>query len=176
LQKYIGIAIIIAKEFGLCLNFVHMSTLSSIQWSTKHFSQLTVNELYAIMRLRSEVFVVEQNCVFLDMDNNDQIAYHTMGWLGDDLVASTRLFDVDQSYTGYQSIGRVVGSPKYRGIGAGKELMNYSIAECERLFGKHPIKIGAQLYLKKFYSELGFEQAGEMYYEDDIEHIPMIRK
>ncbi len=176
MQKYIGIAINNAKEFGLSLNFVHMSSLANIQWSTKHFSELTVNELYAILRLRSEVFVVEQNCVFLDMDNNDQKAYHTMGWLGEDLVASTRLFDVDQSYPDYQSIGRVVGSPKYRGIGAGKALMQYSIAECERLFGKHPIKIGAQLYLKKFYGELGWEQAGEMYYEDDIEHIPMIRK
>jgi ElaA protein len=153
-----------------------MSTISSIQWSTKHFSALNVEELYAILRLRSEVFVVEQNCVFLDMDNNDQIAYHTMGWMNGELIASTRLFDVDQSYAGYQSIGRVVGSPRHRGIGAGKALMQYSITECERLFGKHPIKIGAQLYLKKFYNEQGFEQAGEMYYEDDIEHIPMIRK
>jgi len=175
LQKYIGIAINISKEFGQSLNFVNMSINPTIQWSTKHFSELTVNELYAMLRLRSEVFVVEQNCIFLDMDNNDQIAYHTMGWLNGELIATTRLFDVDQSYPGYQSIGRVVGSPKHRGIGAGKALMQYSIAECERLFGKHPIKIGAQLYLKKFYNEQGFEQAGEMYYEDEIEHIPMIR-
>jgi len=153
-----------------------MSTNSTIQWVTKPFHALSAQELYAILRLRSEVFVVEQNCVFLDMDNKDQIAYHTMGWIGEDLVASTRLFDVDQSYQGYQSIGRVVGAPKYRGIGAGKALMHFSIAECERLFGKGPIKIGAQLYLKKFYEEQGFEQAGEMYYEDAIEHIPMIRK
>ena len=175
MQKYIGIAINISKEFGQSLNFVDMSINPTIQWSTKHFSELTVDELYAMLRLRSEVFVVEQNCIFLDMDNNDQIAYHTMGWLNGELIATTRLFDVDQSYPGYQSIGRVVGSPKHRGIGAGKALMQYSIAECERLFGKHPIKIGAQLYLKKFYNEQGFEQAGEMYYEDEIEHIPMIR-
>jgi ElaA protein len=175
LQKYIGIAINISKEFDQSLKFVNMSTNPTIQWSTKHFSKLTVDELYAMLRLRSEVFVVEQNCIFLDMDNNDQIAYHTMGWLNGELIATTRLFDVDQSYPGYQSIGRVVGSPKHRGIGAGKALMQYSIAECERLFGKHPIKLGAQLYLKKFYNEQGFEQAGEMYYEDEIEHIPMIR-
>lgn len=175
MQKYIGIAINISKEFDQSLNFVDMSTNPTIQWSTKHFTKLTVDELYAMLRLRSEVFVVEQNCIFLDMDNNDQIAYHTMGWLNGELIATTRLFDVDQSYPGYQSIGRVVGSPKHRGIGAGKALMQYSIAECERLFGKHPIKIGAQLYLKKFYNEQGFEQAGEMYYEDEIEHIPMIR-
>jgi ElaA protein len=152
-----------------------MST-NTIQWSTKSFTDLTNDELYAILRLRSEVFVVEQNCVFLDMDNNDQKAYHSMGWLGSELVATTRLFNLDQSYQGYQSIGRVVGSPKHRGVGIGKELMNFSIQECERLFGKGPIKIGAQLYLKKFYSELGFEQSGEMYFEDLIEHIPMIKK
>ena len=176
MQKYIGIAINISKEFGQSLNFVAMSNTANIQWSTKHFSELSVDELYRILRLRSEVFVVEQNCAFLDMDNNDQKAYHTMGWLDGELIATTRLFDVDQSYPGYQSIGRVVGSPRHRGIGAGKALMQYSIAECERLFGKHPIKIGAQLYLKKFYGELGWVQAGEMYYEDEIEHIPMIRK
>ena len=153
-----------------------MSLLNTIKWSTKAFADLSNNELYAILRLRSEVFVVEQNCVFLDMDNNDQKAYHTMGWLGSELVATTRLFNLDQSYQGYQSIGRVVGSPKHRGIGIGKELMNFSIQECERLFGKGAIKIGAQLYLKKFYSELGFEQSGEMYFEDLIEHIPMIKK
>ena len=153
-----------------------MSLLNTIKWSTKSFADLSNNELYAILRLRSEVFVVEQNCVFLDMDNNDQKAYHTMGWLGSELVATTRLFNLDQSYQGYQSIGRVVGSPKHRGIGIGKELMNFSIQECERLFGKGAIKIGAQLYLKKFYSELGFEQSGEIYFEDLIEHIPMIKK
>ena len=153
-----------------------MSLLNTIQWTTKKFADLNNYELYAILRLRSEVFVVEQNCVFLDMDNKDQIAYHTMGWMGSELVASTRLFNVDQSYPGYQSIGRVVGSPKHRGMGIGKELMNFSVQECERLFGKGLIKIGAQLYLKKFYTELGFEQSGEIYYEDLIEHIPMIKK
>ena len=163
------------KEFDQNLKFVAMSMNTTIEWSTKHFSELNVDELYAILRLRSEVFVVEQNCVFLDMDNNDQIAYHTMGWLDNILVATTRLFDVDQSYKGYQSIGRVVGSPRHRGLGIGKQLMQYSIAECERLFGKHSIKIGAQLYLKKFYEEQGFEKSGDMYYEDEIEHIPMIR-
>jgi ElaA protein len=78
-------------------------------------------------------------------------------------------------YDGYQSIGRVVGSPRHRGLGIGKALMQYSISECKRLFGKGPIKIGAQLYLKKFYSEQGFEQSGDVYLEDDIDHIPMIR-
>jgi ElaA protein len=175
LQNYIGIAIINNKDFGLTLIFVLMSNVYAVQWITKKFSKLSPDELYAILRLRSEVFVVEQNCVFLDMDNNDQKAYHTMGWLEGELVATTRLFSESQMYEGYQSIGRVVGSPRHRGMGIGKKLMEYSIQECERLFGKGPIKIGAQLYLKKFYNEQGFEQSGEMYYEDAIEHIPMIR-
>ena len=98
-----------------------MPTKLNIEWVTKPFQALSPNELYAILRLRSEVFVVEQNCVFLDMDNNDQKAYHVMGWIGDELVASTRLFNKDDSYEGYQSIGRVVGSPKHRGIGIGKD-------------------------------------------------------
>ena len=152
-----------------------MNTNTNLRWVTKTFAELTVDELYAILRLRSEVFVVEQNCIFLDLDNNDQKAFHTIGFIGEEVVATTRLFDKDIMYEGYQSIGRVVGSPRHRGLGIGKALMQYSIQECERLFGKGPIKIGAQLYLKKFYNEQGFEQSGDVYLEDDIDHIPMIR-
>ena len=152
-----------------------MSTNTNLRWVTKTFTELNVTELYALLRLRSEVFVVEQNCIFLDMDNNDQKAYHTIGFIDDEVVATTRLFDKNIMYDGYQSIGRVVGSPRHRGIGIGKALMQYSIQECERLFGKGPIKIGAQLYLKKFYNEQGFEQSGDVYLEDEIDHIPMIR-
>ena len=148
---------------------------SSITWSTKAFYELTVDELYAILRLRSDVFVVEQNCAFLDLDNCDQIAYHTMGWLNGELVASTRLFGVDKSYQGYQAIGRVVSSSKHRGLGIGKQLMTYSVLECERLFGKGPIKIGAQKYLMKFYSDFGFVSQNDLYVENRIEHEHMIR-
>ena len=152
-----------------------MSNNSNLRWVTKTFTELNVNELYALLRLRSEVFVLEQHCIFLDMDNNDQKAYHTIGFIGDEVVATTRLFDKNIMYDGYQSIGRVVGCPRHRGLGIGKALMQYSIQECERLFGKGPIKIGAQLYLKKFYNEQGFEQSGDVYLEDEIDHIPMIR-
>ena len=152
-----------------------MSTNTNLRWVTKTFAELTVNELYDLLKLRSEVFVVEQKCIFLDIDNNDQKAFHTIGYLGEEVVATTRLFDKDIMYNGYQSIGRVVGSPRHRGLGIGKALMQYSIQECERLFGKGPIKIGAQLYLKKFYGEQGFEQSGDIYLEDEIDHIPMIR-
>ena len=152
-----------------------MSTNTNLRWVTKTFNELNANELYSLLRLRSEVFVVEQNCIFLDMDNNDQKAYHTIGFIGEEVVATTRLFDKNIMYDGYQSIGRVVGSPRHRGLGIGKALMQYSIQECERLFGKGPIKIGAQLYLKKFYNEQGFDQSGDVYLEDEIDHIPMIR-
>ena len=152
-----------------------MSTNTNLRWVTKTFAELTVNELYDLLKLRSEVFVVEQKCIFLDIDNNDQKAFHTIGYIGDEVVATTRLFDKNIMYDGYQSIGRVVGSPRHRGLGIGKALMQYSIQECERLFGKGPIKIGAQLYLKKFYGEQGFEQSGDIYLEDEIDHIPMIR-
>ena len=152
-----------------------MNTNTNLRWVTKAFAELTVDELYDVLRLRSEVFVVEQKCIFLDIDNNDRKAFHTIGLIGYEVVATTRLFEKDIMYDGYQSIGRVVSASKHRGLGIGKALMQYSISECERLFGKGPIKIGAQLYLKKFYSEQGFEQSGDVYLEDDIDHIPMIR-
>lgn len=152
-----------------------MSHSINLQWVTKPFHALTAEELYQILKLRSEVFVVEQKCIFLDIDNNDQKAFHTIGYLAEEVVATTRLFDKNIMYDGYQSIGRVVNATRHRGLGIGKALMQYSIKECERLFGKGPIKIGAQLYLKKFYNEQGFEQSGDIYLEDEIDHIPMIR-
>ncbi len=149
--------------------------MKNIKWLCKSFNELKPNELYAVLRLRSEVFVVEQNCVFLEIDNKDQIAYHLLGYKDDDLVAYTRLLDKNTAYK-LMSIGRVVTSPKYRGTGAGKALMEESIKRCYELFGKDDIKIGAQLYLRKFYESLGFKQSSEMYLEDDIEHIEMIKQ
>jgi len=145
-----------------------------LNWICKPFDKLTPFELYDMLRLRSEVFVVEQNCVFLDMDNKDQIAYHLLGYNGDDLIASTRLLDKNTAYE-LMSIGRVVTSPKCRGTGAGKALMEESIKRCYQLFGEGDIKIGAQLYLKKFYENFGFKQSSDVYLEDDIEHIEMIK-
>jgi ElaA protein len=145
-----------------------------MNWTLKKFSDLTPDELYTILRLRSEVFVVEQTCVFQDMDNKDQGSYHLMGWKDGLLVAYTRLVPPGIAYV-MSSIGRVVTSPVARGMGIGKILMEKSIEETHRLFGEGPIKIGAQVYLKKFYSSLGFVQSGEIYLEDGIEHIEMIR-
>lgn len=146
-----------------------------INWITKRFEALNVHELYAILRLRSEVFVVEQNCVFQDMDNKDQTSWHLMGWENDKLVAYTRLIPPGLSYE-MASIGRVITLQTARGSGIGKQLMEKSIEEAERLFGRIPIKIGAQLYLREFYQSLGFIQSSDVYDEDGIDHIEMIRQ
>src|SRR6478672_11113950 len=117
-----------------------------INWSLKKFDDLGVQELYAILRLRSEVFVVEQNCVFQDMDNKDQSSWHLMGWENNVLIAYTRIVPPGIAYE-FCSIGRVITSQAARGSGIGKLLMEKSIEEAKQLFGDVPIKIGAQLYL-----------------------------
>jgi ElaA protein len=139
----------------------------------KHFKELSVDELYQILRVRSEVFVVEQNCVFLDMDNNDQPCHHLMLLDGDTIVAYARLVPPGVTYD-EMSIGRVVSNPAYRGTGAGKQLIAESIEHCYRLFGKGPIKIGAQLYLEKFYGSFGFVRCSDVYDEDGIDHVKML--
>ena len=144
-------------------------------WVCKTYDDLANHELYSILQLRSEVFVVEQNCPYQDLDNKDQKSWHLMGWMDKDLAAYTRLLPNNISYNEV-SIGRVVTSPKYRRLGVGKALMHESIKQCNELFGKQPIKIGAQLYLKEFYSALGFNQTSDVYLEDDIEHIEMLRE
>lgn len=146
-----------------------------IQWLLKKFEELTPYELYSILQLRNEVFVVEQNCVFQDADDKDQNSHHLMGFSDNKLVAYTRLVPPGESFE-YPSIGRVVTSPLVRRSGAGKELMQKSIEEILKLFGDQPVKIGAQLYLKKFYESFGFKQVSDSYLEDGIEHIYMIRQ
>lgn len=143
--------------------------------SYKFFDDLTAHELYAIMRLRSEVFVLEQQCIYQDADNKDLSAYHLMIQDGDTLVAYARLLPPGISYE-YMSIGRVISKQEYRRKGAGRLLMKEAIKACQELFGEGPIRIGAQLYLKEFYESFGFVQTGEVYLEDDIEHIEMTRQ
>ena len=144
-----------------------------VNWHCKKFDDLSLHELYKIMQLRNEVFVVEQNCVYQDADGKDPHCYHLMGWLENKLVAYTRLLPPGLAYT-EPSIGRVVSSPSARGGGIGRELMNKSIEQVSQLFGNIPIKIGAQLYLLNFYSSLGFQQTSAVYLEDNIEHVEMI--
>lgn len=140
----------------------------------KHFKDLTPAELYSIMRLRNEVFVVEQNCVYQDADNKDPYCYHLMLYNDNELVAYARLVPAGLSYD-EMSIGRVISSKAVRGTGAGKILMQSAIENCYKVLGKGSIRIGAQLYAKQFYASLGFIESGEIYDEDGIDHVQMIK-
>jgi ElaA protein len=148
----------------------------NISWDLRPFEELTNTELYNILRLRAEVFIVEQNCPYLDLDGKDQLSFHLMGMNEkQDLVAYARLLPAGLAFEEV-SIGRVLSSSAARGSGAGMELMQTAIQHIHKKFGGVPIRIGAQLYLKKFYERLGFVQVSEMYLEDDIEHVEMLRK
>ena len=144
----------------------------NLAWICLPFQQLTVEQLYTILRLRNRVFVVEQNCVYEDTDNKDQEAYHLMAWHDGKLLAYTRLFKPGDFYDA-ASIGRVLTAPEVRGTQMGKELMQRSIQQVYALWGPVPIHISAQLYLKKFYSAFGFQPVSDVYLEDGIEHIAM---
>jgi ElaA protein len=143
-----------------------------IQWKIKPFENLSANELYDIMRLRSEIFVVEQNCVYLDLDGKDKVALHLFGEFEGKIVAYSRLFKAGISFDN-ASIGRVVVGANYRDKKWGHDLMREAISGIMTHFGESKITIGAQLYLQKFYESHGFVQTSEMYLEDDIPHIEM---
>src|SRR6187431_3001238 len=147
----------------------------TIEWKIKPFEALSVNELYDILQLRSRIFVVEQNCVYLDPDGKDKVALHLFGTFEGKIVAHARLFKPGISFDN-ASIGRVVVDPDYRSRNWGHELMQEAIAGIFEHFGESQITIGGQLYLKKFYESLGFVQTSEMYLEDDIPHIEMVRE
>jgi len=146
-----------------------------IQWDIKSFEALSTKELYDILRLRSEIFVVEQNCVYLDLDGKDKLALHLFGEFEGKIVAYSRLFKPGISFEN-ASIGRVVVDVNYRERKWGHELMREAIAGIQLHFSESKITIGAQLYLKKFYESHGFVQTSEMYLEDDIPHIEMKRE
>ncbi len=138
------------------------------------FGELSTEQLYEIMALRQEVFIVEQTCPYQDADFKDQKCLHLMGYHADELVAYTRLVPPAVSYEGYSSIGRVVSKSKIRGTGIGKVLMKESIEQCHKHYPNYRIKISAQEYLRKFYESFGFKSNGDFYDEDDIPHMAMI--
>lgn len=142
--------------------------------TTKTFKELTTDELYAILQLRSEVFVVEQNCVYQDIDYKDQKALHVMGYKNDRLVSYTRIFKPGD-YFEEASIGRVLVRTNDRKFKYGYDVMEASIKAIEELYNETKIKISAQVYLKRFYNNLGFYEIGEGYLEDGIPHIGMLR-
>jgi ElaA protein len=147
--------------------------MAQYTWTLQTFDNLANKQLYAILKLRCEVFIVEQACNYQDIDGKDLKSFHLCGWDGENLVAYARLLPAGTSFAEV-SIGRVLSSPAYRRKAAGIELMQNAIKLCIEKFGKQPIRIGAQLYLQKFYSSFGFEKDSDVYLEDDIEHIEMI--
>jgi len=141
-----------------------------VTWHDKRFDELTAGELYAILALRAQVFVIEQSCIYLDPDGKDQASRHLWAARGDDVLAYLRIVPPGVSYAEI-AIGRVVTAPAARGSGLAKELMLRGISAC----GTQPIRIGAQCYLERFYSGLGFQRAGPDYVEDGIPHLEMLR-
>ena len=139
----------------------------------KPFSALNLQELYALLRLRSEIFVVEQQCIYLDLDGKDTEALHVLGWKGSELCAYCRVFRPGD-YFEEASIGRVAVLSEFRGKGYGARLMEFTIQAIQKEIGDCPIAISAQAYLQRFYEELGFKPEGELYKEDGIPHIRMV--
>lgn len=147
----------------------------NIHFHTKSFYDLSLDELYAILVLRQEVFIVEQDCPYLDADGKDQQSMHMMAVDQDtDLVAYVRILPKGISYPSHVSIGRVVNSEKVRGKGIGKKIMTEAINYLSTKFPDEAIKISAQCYLLGFYENLGFIKVGEEYLEDDIPHHAMV--
>ncbi len=145
-------------------------------WTLKTFDHLTIDELHDILQLRINVFVVEQNCPYPELDGKDRVAYHFFGQNDQGrIVAYTRIFKAGDYYE-LPAIGRVVVDARHRGNDTGQELMKGTIEHMKDIFGDSDIKIGAQKYLVGFYEKLGFTSTGKEYMEDGIPHVYMIRK
>ena len=147
-----------------------------INWTTKHFKDLSVDEYFEILFLRSEIFIVEQNCPYMDVDEKDRKAFHLFGKNeAEKVIAVTRILPKGVSYAEI-SIGRVALKKEYRGTGIADELMQESFKFIEQQFGKQNIRISAQQYLLNFYQKHGFKQVSEMYLEDNQPHVEMLRE
>jgi len=156
-----------------------------MQWILKKYDELTLDEFHNILQLRINVFVVEQNCPYPELDGKDKMAYHFFALLTDgkssvdknsnQVIAYTRIFKPGEYYE-QAAIGRVVVHPDFRKDGMGYKLIVKSIAQIKKIHKTTEIKIGAQTYLKKFYKSLGFRKIGDGYIEDGIPHIYMIKE
>lgn len=144
-----------------------------MQWEIKAFDQLSLQELYTILTLRTNVFVVEQACPYPEVDGKDPNCLHLLGTINGELVAYLRILPAGLRYDKV-SIGRVVIKPSHRGKGFGRLMMEQAIHCITNEWKESQIKIGAQAYLEKFYQSLGFEPVSEVYLEDDIPHLDML--
>ena len=148
-----------------------------IQWQDLHHSQLTVPQLYALLKLRCEVFVVEQNCPYLDIDDDDLVGEnrHLLGWRDNTLVAYARILKSESEYDPVV-IGRVIVSEAVRGEKLGYQLLSRAVASCEQHWPQHALYLSAPAHLQNFYARFGFRPVTEIYLEDDIPHIGMARE
>lgn len=150
--------------------------MNGITWKYKAFDELTIHELYQLLALRAEVFVVEQNVSYQDLDKKDFPSFHLLGFDSEkNLVAYARILPAGVAYAEL-SIGRVIVSNTYRKNGFGRLLMEQCFHHIQKHFGNVPIRISGQVYLEKFYQSLGFKSQGESYLDDGIPHIEMLRE
>ncbi len=152
-----------------------MRKQTDTRWQWKPYADLSMPEAVAIFRLRQDVFIVEQDCPFHDIDGEDDDALHLMGWQGDQLVATLRLFPFYEKYQGRTSVGRICSAESVRGSGIGRQLVQTALDHIDEHYPEQETEIGAQLYLKRFYESFGFVQSSDVYDEDGIDHIHMIR-
>jgi len=150
-----------------------MTPNPAIQWRLAAFNELSTAELYEIIKARIEVFVVEQNCVYQDLDDIDYASYHFTGWSDKSVAAYVRILPPCKKYE-EPSIGRVITAKTFRGIGLGKELMQRALEQTRNLWPGYAVRISAQQYLEKFYEELGFKTVSAPYDEDGIPHLEMV--
>lgn len=167
-----------SREASNATHFGSAVPSREVKWQWSRFERLTAAELYAIVRLREGVFIVEQKCPYPDADGRDPDAWHLLGWLGDDpsrkLVAYARIFEPGVRYV-QGSIGRVVTAQEVRRMGFGKTLMAEALRRLEDLAPGQTIKLAAQRYLENFYSRFGFRTVSAPYEEDGIIHVDMLR-
>jgi ElaA protein len=165
------------------MNLHNLNNLENTKttWQVKHFDELSLDQLYDLLKLRIDVFVVEQTCYYPDLDSEpNQLDRHTdtlhvLGYQNSKLVAYLRVLPKEQSYDNYISIGRVAIAKQARGSGLGHELMCEALNLCPRYFSNQNIKISAQEHLISFYQQHGFEQVSDMYLEDNIPHVAMVK-
>jgi len=147
-----------------------------INFQSKSYEELLTDELYDILTLRQEVFIVEQDCPYLDNDGLDKSSLHIIGTQNEKVVAYARILPKSIQYKDYTAIGRVVTSKSIRGQKIGQKLFDYALKTCLDLYPEYQIKLSSQVYIKKFYADFGFEEIGDAYLEDDIPHIAMVYK
>lgn len=144
-----------------------------MNWHIKAFTELSLQELYQLLQLRSEVFVVEQDCVYQDIDGKDQAAFHVLGFHKDEMIAYARIFK-PKDYFEEASIGRILVKEIYRKDQVGHRLLDYAVNYIQLTLNEKSIRISAQKYLIGFYQKHGFQVDGEGYLEDGIPHINMV--